>query len=133
VATGGADLDRLQARRYFTILDFPALALVFVGRLQRRTSMKITREQVDYVALLGRLELEPEEKEKYMGQLDDILKYMDMLAEVPTDDVEPMAGPVELYTPLREDEVKPSLPVQEALANAPDRDGTSFRVPKVIE
>jgi len=43
--------------------------------------MKITREQVDYVALLGRLELEPEEKQKYMGQLDDILKYMDMLAE----------------------------------------------------
>ncbi len=95
--------------------------------------MKITREQVDYVALLGRLALEPEEKEKYMGQLDDILKYMDMLAEVPTDDVEPMAGPVELYTPLREDVVKPSLPVQEALSNAPDRDGTSFRVPKVIE
>ena len=60
--------------------------------------MKITHEQVDYVALLGRLELEPEEKEKYMGQLDDILKYMDMLAEVPTDDVEPMAGPVELCT-----------------------------------
>jgi aspartyl-tRNA(Asn)/glutamyl-tRNA(Gln) amidotransferase subunit C len=95
--------------------------------------MKITPEQVDYVALLGRLALEPEEKEKYMGQLDDILKYMDMLAEVPTDDVEPMAGPVELYTPLREDVVEPSLRVQEALSNAPDRDGTSFRVPKVIE
>ncbi|MGB6067869.1 MAG: Asp-tRNA(Asn)/Glu-tRNA(Gln) amidotransferase subunit GatC [Desulfomonilaceae bacterium] len=95
--------------------------------------MKITREQVDYVALLGRLALEPEEKEKYLAQLDDILKYMDMLAEVPTDDVEPMAGPVQLYTPLREDKVEPSLPVQEALANAPDRHDTSFRVPKVIE
>jgi aspartyl-tRNA(Asn)/glutamyl-tRNA(Gln) amidotransferase subunit C len=95
--------------------------------------MKITPEQVDYVALLGRLALEPEEKEKYMGQLDDILKYMDMLAEVSTGDVEPMAGPVQLYTPLREDVVQPSLRVQDALANAPDRDGTSFRVPKVIE
>jgi aspartyl-tRNA(Asn)/glutamyl-tRNA(Gln) amidotransferase subunit C len=95
--------------------------------------MKITPEQVDYVALLGRLALEPEEKAKYLGQLDDILKYMDMLAEVDTEDVEPMAGPVELYTPLREDEVKPSLQIQEALSNAPDRDGTSFRVPKVIE
>ncbi|MEW6352370.1 MAG: Asp-tRNA(Asn)/Glu-tRNA(Gln) amidotransferase subunit GatC [Thermodesulfobacteriota bacterium] len=95
--------------------------------------MKITPEQVDYVALLGRLTLEPEEKKKYMGQLDDILKYMDMLAEVDTDNVEPMAGPVELYTPLREDEVKPSLPVEDALANAPARTGTSFRVPKVIE
>ena len=95
--------------------------------------MKITPEQVDYVALLGRLTLEPEEKKKYMGQLDDILKYMDMLAEVDTENVEPMAGPVELYTPVREDEVKPSLPVEDALANAPAKTGTSFRVPKVIE
>jgi aspartyl-tRNA(Asn)/glutamyl-tRNA(Gln) amidotransferase subunit C len=95
--------------------------------------MKITPEQVDYVALLGRLVLSPEEKKKYGAQLDDILKYVDMLAEVPTDDVSPMAGPVELYTPLRQDDVKPSLPVEEALANAPDRTGTSFRVPKILE
>ncbi|MBI5571972.1 MAG: Asp-tRNA(Asn)/Glu-tRNA(Gln) amidotransferase subunit GatC [Desulfomonile tiedjei] len=95
--------------------------------------MKITSDQVDYVAHLGRLALEPEEKIKYQGQLDDILKYMDMLAEVPTDDVEPMAGPVQMYTPLREDEVNTSLPIEEALSNAPARTGTSFRVPKVIE
>jgi aspartyl-tRNA(Asn)/glutamyl-tRNA(Gln) amidotransferase subunit C len=95
--------------------------------------MKITSEQVDYVALLGRLSLEPEERKKYQAQLDDILKYMDMLGEVDTDDVEPMAGPVELYTPLREDMVKPSLAIEDALANAPAQTGTSFRVPKVIE
>ena len=95
--------------------------------------MKITSDQVDYVARLGRLTLEPEEKLKYQAQLDDILKYMDMLAEVPTDDVEPMAGPVQMYTPLREDEVAPSLPIEDALSNAPARTGTSFRVPKVIE
>jgi aspartyl-tRNA(Asn)/glutamyl-tRNA(Gln) amidotransferase subunit C len=95
--------------------------------------MKITSEEVDYVAVLGRLTLEPEEKIKYQAQLDDILKYMDMLAEVDTSQVEPMAGPVELYTPLREDEVKPSLQVEEALANAPERVGSSFKVPKVIE
>jgi len=95
--------------------------------------MKITPEQVDYVALLGRLNLSPEEKTKYLAQLDDILKYMDMLAEVPTENVAPMAGLVELYTPLREDEVKPSLPLEDALANAPARAGSSFRVPKVIE
>ncbi len=95
--------------------------------------MKITSEEVDYVAVLGRLTLEPEEKIKYQSQLDDILKYMEMLSEVDTDDVEPMAGPVELYTPLREDEVKPSLQVDEALANAPEREGSSFKVPKVIE
>jgi len=98
-----------------------------------RGIMKITPEQVDYVALLGRLALEPDEKQKYMGQLDDILKYMDVLAEVDTEDVGPMTGAVELYTPLRRDTVKPSLPVEEALLNAPARTGTSFRVPKVIE
>ncbi len=95
--------------------------------------MKITAEQVDYVALLGRLSLTPEEKKKYQTQLDDILKYMEKLAEVPTDDVAPMAGTVELYTPLRPDVVRPSLPLEEALANAPAKTGTAFRVPRVIE
>jgi aspartyl-tRNA(Asn)/glutamyl-tRNA(Gln) amidotransferase subunit C len=95
--------------------------------------MKITDKEVDYVALLGRLTLEPEEKRKYQGQLDDILKYMDKLREVSTDDVEPMAGPVELYNPVREDEVRPSLSVDEALSNAPAKTGSSFRVPRVIE
>jgi len=95
--------------------------------------MKITPEQVDYVALLGRLTLEPEEKRKYMSQLDDILGYMDMLSEVPTDHVKPMSGTVELYTPLREDEVHHSLSIEDALANAPATSGTSFKVPKIIE
>jgi aspartyl-tRNA(Asn)/glutamyl-tRNA(Gln) amidotransferase subunit C len=95
--------------------------------------MKITAEQVDYVALLGRLYLTPEEKKKYQAQLDDILKYMEKLAEVPTDDVPPMSGTVELYTPLREDIVQPSLSPEEALANAPAKTGTAFRVPRVIE
>lgn len=95
--------------------------------------MKITREQVDYVAILGRLTLNQEEKEKYQAQLDDILKYMETLNEVPTDDVQPMAGPVELYTPLREDVVRESLQVDDALSNAPARTGSTFRVPKVLE
>jgi aspartyl-tRNA(Asn)/glutamyl-tRNA(Gln) amidotransferase subunit C len=95
--------------------------------------MRINQEQVDYVAILGRLALEPDEKKKYMAQLDDILKYMELLSEVPTDNVEPMAGPVELYTPLREDLVKSSLPVAKALENAPSRIDTYFKVPKIIE
>ncbi len=95
--------------------------------------MKITQEQVEYVAVLGRLALSNEEKTKFMGQLDDVLKYMDTLSVVPTNDVEPMAGPVELFTPLREDAVKPSLPIEQALANAPASDGSSFLVPKIIE
>lgn len=95
--------------------------------------MKITLDQVDYVAALGRLALSREEKMKYMGQLDDVLKYMDTLSAVPTDNVEPMAGPVELFTPMRDDTVNPSLLIEEALANAPASDGSSFLVPKIIE
>jgi aspartyl-tRNA(Asn)/glutamyl-tRNA(Gln) amidotransferase subunit C len=95
--------------------------------------MKITLEQVDYVSVLGRLALTHDEKIKFMGQLDDILKYMDALESVPTDEVEPMAGPVDLFTPLREDLVRPSLSVEDALANAPSSDGSSFVVPKIIE
>lgn len=95
--------------------------------------MKITGEQADYVAHLGRLALTSDEKTKFMAQLDDILKYMDMLAAVETDHVNPMAGPVEFYTPMREDTVKVSLAVEDALANAPARTGNFFRVPRVIE
>jgi len=95
--------------------------------------MKISEKEVAYVALLGRLALQPEEKAKYQAQLDDILRYMEKLAEVPTDDVEPMAGPVELYTPLRDDEGRPSLPAGESLANAPARTAHSFRVPRIID
>lgn len=95
--------------------------------------MKITKEQVDYVARLGRLALSDTEKEKYQAQIDDILKYMDLLAEADTEEVEPMAGPVELYTPLRQDKIRPSLDQEEALANAPARSESSFLVPKVIE
>ncbi len=95
--------------------------------------MKLTLDEVDYVALLARLALNDEEKVKYMHQLEDILKYMDILSSVPTDDVEAMAGPIELYTPLRDDLVKPSLPLADSLANAPARSGDYFKVPKIIE
>jgi aspartyl-tRNA(Asn)/glutamyl-tRNA(Gln) amidotransferase subunit C len=95
--------------------------------------MKITLEQVDYVAVLGRLALDEEEKLLFQGQLENILEYMDKLSEVSTDEVEPMAGPVELYTPLRDDVIFPSLSIEAALANAPDTKESAFRVPKIIE
>jgi aspartyl-tRNA(Asn)/glutamyl-tRNA(Gln) amidotransferase subunit C len=95
--------------------------------------MKLTLDEVDYVALLARLALNDDEKIKYMHQLEDILKYMDILSEAPTEDVEPMAGPIELYTPLRDDVVTPSLALEDSLANAPARAGEYFKVPKIIE
>ncbi len=95
--------------------------------------MKITLEEVDYVANLGRLSLDEESKKLYQSQLNFILEYMDKLGEVNTDDVAPMAGPVDLFTPLRDDKVTASLTQDEALANAPDRVGDTFRAPKIIE
>lgn len=95
--------------------------------------MKLTVQEVEYVALLGRLALNDEEKIKYMNQLEDVLKYMDVLSEVSTDHVEPMAGPIALYTPLRPDSVAPSLPLEEALANGPSLSGEYFRVPKILD
>lgn len=95
--------------------------------------MKITKEEVEYVAHLGRLTLNEDEKTTYQAQIDDILKYMEMLAEVPTDDVEPMAGPVKLTTPLREDVVRPSLSQEDSLANAPAKTDDFFTVPRIIE
>ena len=81
--TGRSAEENLIMRKFAASSSYPVAPC-------ERTPMKITPEQVDYVALLGRLTLEPEEKKKYMGQLDDILKYMDMLAEVDTENVEPM-------------------------------------------
>lgn len=95
--------------------------------------MKISLKEVDYVANLGRLSLDEHSKKLYQTQLNFILEYMDKLGEVNTDHVEPMAGPVELFTPLREDNVINSLTQDEALANAPDRFGETFRAPKIIE
>lgn len=95
--------------------------------------MKLTLQEVEYVALLGRLALTDEEKIKYMNQLEDVLKYMEILSEVATDHVEPMAGPITLYTPTRPDIVAPSLPLEEALANGPSVSGQYFKVPRILE
>jgi aspartyl-tRNA(Asn)/glutamyl-tRNA(Gln) amidotransferase subunit C len=95
--------------------------------------MKITREQVLHVATLARLELSEEEVELFGKQLSSILDYVDMLERVDTSQVEPTAHVVPMAAPQRPDAPAPSLPVEDALANAPARSGSSFAVPKVIE
>ncbi|MDD3294113.1 MAG: Asp-tRNA(Asn)/Glu-tRNA(Gln) amidotransferase subunit GatC [Geobacteraceae bacterium] len=95
--------------------------------------MKITREQVEHVARLARLELTGEEKELFTGQLDDILAYVDKLNELDTEGIVPTAHAVHMENAFREDVEEPSIGVENALANAPDRSGSFFRVPKVIE
>lgn len=94
--------------------------------------MKITKEQVEYVAGLAQLELSEEEKETFTHQLDSILSYMDKLNELDTENIEPTSHVLPIHNVFREDEVKPSLPLEEALANAPDPKDGFFRVPRVI-
>jgi len=95
--------------------------------------MKITREQVIYVAQLARLSLPEEQIEMYQGQLDQILDYIDRLNQVDTSNVEPTSHVIPITNVFREDDVKESLPAEEVLANAPQKEDFSFCVPKVIE
>ena len=95
--------------------------------------MKISRDQVMYVAQLARLSLPEEQIEMYQEQLDQILAYIDRLNQVDTRNVEPTTHVIPITNVLRDDEVKDSLPVEESLANAPQKESLFFCVPKVIE
>ncbi len=93
----------------------------------------ISRAEVDELALLARLELHDEEAERLRGELSAILEYVEQLRGVDTEAVEPMTHAVPLDCPLRPDAVAPSLAVDEALADAPQRIDDFFAVPLIIE
>lgn len=95
--------------------------------------MKLTKQDVDYVARLARLEVTEAEKDKLTTQLNDILLYIDQLNELDTQGVAPMTHAIAVTNAFREDRVLESLGTKNALANAPDARGEFFRVPKVIE
>jgi aspartyl-tRNA(Asn)/glutamyl-tRNA(Gln) amidotransferase subunit C len=90
--------------------------------------MKLTRAQVEHVAQLARLGLTDEEKEALASELSSILEYIDQLEQLDTSSIAPTAQVGELVDVMRDDEVEPSLGVEEALANAPSRDSNYFRV-----
>jgi aspartyl-tRNA(Asn)/glutamyl-tRNA(Gln) amidotransferase subunit C len=93
----------------------------------------LTREEVEDIALLARLELQPDEAERLRGELGAILGYIDKLRACDTTGVEPMTHAVPMDCPLREDVVAPSLPADDALAAAPASADGFFQVPKIIE
>lgn len=95
--------------------------------------MKISEDQVRYVAQLARLQLEDDQIHDMSESLSNILSYMDKLNEIDTSGVSPTSHIGSLETVFREDEAKASLPQDEALSNAPDRVGAFYRVPKIIE
>ena len=91
--------------------------------------MAISRDEVLHVAGLARLDLTEEEIERFQEQLNAILEAVGKVSELDLSNVEPTAHPLDLVNVWAEDEPRPSLSVEEALANAPDRDGAFFRVP----
>jgi aspartyl-tRNA(Asn)/glutamyl-tRNA(Gln) amidotransferase subunit C len=94
--------------------------------------MSVTLQDVDKIARLARLEFHDEEKETITHQMNDILTHIEKLNELDTSMVEPLSHVIELSNVFREDVVKPSLPPEEALRNAPSSVDTFFTVPKVI-
>ena len=92
----------------------------------------LSRDEVEKVALLARLQLTETELDTMTVQMGQILEYVDQLAEVNTTQVEPMAHAVELWNVLATDEVLPSLPRDRALLNAPRDNGRGYLVPAVL-
>ena len=99
----------------------------------RPMSEKIDPQQVRKVAKLARLDLTDAEIEQFSPQLSSILSYIEKLGELDTENVQPLAHCLPVHNVFREDIPKPSLDVEQALANAPQREDDYFKVPKVLD
>ena len=95
--------------------------------------MKLSREEVQHIALLARLGLSEEEIEKFRVQLSNILENFEILKQIDTTNLPPTAQSIDLQNVLRPDEPKPSYPVKEILDNAPQREGDYFKTRAVLE
>jgi aspartyl-tRNA(Asn)/glutamyl-tRNA(Gln) amidotransferase subunit C len=93
----------------------------------------ITRQDVEHVAELARLELTAAEKEQFITQLNSILTYIDKLNELDTRDVEPTSHVIPMSNVWRDDELRASLDRAKALHNAPEESHFFFKVPRIIE
>ncbi|MBM9613125.1 Asp-tRNA(Asn)/Glu-tRNA(Gln) amidotransferase subunit GatC [Desulfobulbus rhabdoformis] len=94
--------------------------------------MKITREEVQHVAKLARLDLSEDDVDRMTGQLDSILSYVAKLDELDTQGVPVTTHTQNVVNAFREDEVRPSLDRDRSLQNGPDQNGEAFVVPRVI-
>ena len=95
--------------------------------------MSISVKDVQYLALLARIQLSPQEIERFAGQLDEILAHVEKLKAANTDAVQPTSHVLPLTNVFREDRVVPSLPTEAVLANAPSKEGPFFKVPRIID
>jgi aspartyl-tRNA(Asn)/glutamyl-tRNA(Gln) amidotransferase subunit C len=95
--------------------------------------MKVDKKEVEYAAMLARIELSEEEKELYSEQLSTILEFFDRLKEVDTENVQPTSHVIDLVNAYRSDQVRPGPGVEAVLQNAPERSDRFFRVPKILD
>ena len=95
--------------------------------------MKITKEEVLYVARLARLDLEADAIDKFAGQIDEILDYIEKLNQVDTEGVKATSHAISLTNAFREDVQRQHLERERALANAPEEEEGQFVVPKIID
>ncbi len=95
--------------------------------------MKITKQEVEHVARLARLELSEQEKDMFTDQLSNILTYVEKLNEIDATGVEPTSHVLDISNVMRDDVVEKSLAQERALANAPEKAAGHFKVPKIIE
>jgi aspartyl-tRNA(Asn)/glutamyl-tRNA(Gln) amidotransferase subunit C len=94
--------------------------------------MKITKKEVLYVAHLARLDLDAESIEKFAGQIDEILGYIEKLNQVDTQNIKPTSHAIFLTNAFRKDKEREHIKRELALANAPEKEDGSFVVPKVV-
>ncbi len=95
--------------------------------------MSVTKSEVEKIAKLAKLKFSDSELENFTHQMNEILKYMEKLNELNTDNVEPLSNPIDATNIFREDEIKQSINTEDALKNAPVSDDKYFIVPKVIQ
>ncbi|MBI5740030.1 MAG: Asp-tRNA(Asn)/Glu-tRNA(Gln) amidotransferase subunit GatC [Nitrospirae bacterium] len=88
---------------------------------------------IEHISLLARLRLTEKEKELFPGQVGDIVEYINKLNELDTSDIKPTAHVLPIKNVFREDVTTASLPGETALGNAPEKEGSFYRVPKIIE
>lgn len=128
----------MYAQTLHTVIEFMGFVRYNVkmrlfGSSWEVRGLSININDVNHVANLARLELSAEEKERFTAQLNAILQYADKLNELDTSDIEPTSHVLPLANVMREDEVRPSWPVDRVLSEAPETEDGHFKVPAVLE
>jgi len=95
--------------------------------------MKLDEKMVDKIAKLSKLKFNDEEKSTIINDMNKMLEFVDQLKELNTDHVEPLIHMSDEVNVLREDEIVETISQQDALKNAPSKDSTYFKIPKVLD